>query len=87
MQLKISMQDEITQDEVIALYTANEWSSAQKPDQLLPALRNSHTLVTARLDGRLVGIGNAISDGRLEKPPSRPPLVKLRRPERRRLHR
>ena len=65
MQLKISMQDEITQDEVIALYTANELSSAQKPDQLLPALRNSHTLVTARLDGRLVGIGNAISDGHL----------------------
>ena len=28
-----------------------------------------------------------IALGRLEKPPSRPPLVKLRRPERRRLHR
>jgi GNAT superfamily N-acetyltransferase len=31
----------------------------------LPALRNSHTLVTARVSGVLVGIANAISDGHL----------------------
>ena len=65
MQPEISMQDTIGQDEVIALYSANKWSSAQKPDQLLPALRNSHSLVTARINGALVGIGNAISDGHL----------------------
>ena len=59
------MQDSLEQSEVIALYRANEWSSAEKPDQLLAALRNSHCLVTARLNGQLVGIGNAISDGHL----------------------
>jgi len=51
--------------EVVDLYSANRWSSADKPEQLLAALRNSHTLVTARLEQRLVGLANAISDGHL----------------------
>ncbi|WP_430460225.1 GNAT family N-acetyltransferase [Thalassolituus sp. LLYu03] len=61
--LVLSLSDSITEDEVVDLYRANHWSSAEKPDQLLPALRHSHSLVTARIDGRLVGLGNAISDG------------------------
>ena len=65
MRAEISMQDAIEQSEVIALYRANEWSSAEKPDQLLAALRDSHSLVTARHNGQLIGIGNAISDGHL----------------------
>lgn len=65
MNAEISMQDAIEQPEVIALYRANGWSSAEKPAQLLAALRNSHSLVTARLNGQLIGIGNAISDGHL----------------------
>ena len=52
-------------DEVIEVYKANSWSSAEKPGLLLKALRNSDTVVTARISGRLVGIGNAISDGYL----------------------
>lgn len=59
----LSLADEITETEVIALYRANGWSSAGKPAELLAALRNSHGLVTARVDGELVGLGNAISDG------------------------
>lgn len=65
MHVEVSMHDTIDQSEVIALYRANEWSSAEKPDQLLAALRNSNSLVTARLKGQLIGIGNAISDGHL----------------------
>lgn len=65
MQPDISLSDRIEPEEVLSLYTANGWSSAEKPVQLLAALRNSHTLVTARVQGRLVGIGNAISDGHL----------------------
>ena len=65
MPLRIALDDAIETDEVIALYRANQGSSADKPGQLLAALRNSHGLVTARLDGRLVGLGNAISDGHL----------------------
>lgn len=65
MQATLSLQDPISTDEVLALYRANHWSSAEKPEALLSALRNSHALVTARVKGRLVGLGNAISDGYL----------------------
>ena len=65
MEIKVSLADDIERDEVIDLYKKNGWSSAEKPDLLLPALRNSDALVTARVEGKLVGIGNAISDGHL----------------------
>ena len=65
MTVHISLDDAIGEDEVLALYQANQWSSADKPQQLLAALCNSHSLVTARRDGRLLGLGNAISDGHL----------------------
>jgi GNAT superfamily N-acetyltransferase len=50
-------------DQVVALYKANDWSSANKPDLLLNALKNSHYLISAWDRDRLVGVGNAISDG------------------------
>lgn len=65
MSIVISTEDQINLEEVLAIYRANEWSSADKPDQLMAALRNSETLVTARRDGTLVGLSNAISDGHL----------------------
>ena len=65
MQVEISMQDQIDTTEVLEIYQANAWSSAEKPNELLAALRNSHSLVTARVAGKLVGLGNAISDGHL----------------------
>jgi len=65
MELELSLEDDINTDEVIALYKANGWSSAEKPEKLIPALNNSDALVTARISGKLVGIGNAISDGSL----------------------
>lgn len=52
-------------DALLSLYAANEWSSADKPAELRDALMNSHSLLTAWDDGRLVGLGNAISDGHL----------------------
>ena len=65
MQIEISLNDNITTEEVIELYQANGWSAAEKPFQLMNGLRNSHALVTARHSGKLVGLGNAISDGHL----------------------
>lgn len=56
---------QIQQEEVIELYKLHQWSSANKPDELFQALLNSHSLVTARHQGKLVGIGNALSDGHL----------------------
>jgi len=63
--IDVSLADTIEEDEVLHLYRANGWSSAEKPSQLMAALRNSHALVTARIDRHLVGLGNAISDGHL----------------------
>ena len=61
----IALDDRIGTEEVVGLYRANGWSSAEKPVELMAALRNSHSLATAREGGRLVGLGNAISDGHL----------------------
>ena len=51
--------------EVLALYKANGWSAAEKPDCLHGALLNSEALISAWDGDRLVGLGNAISDGHL----------------------
>lgn len=47
------------------MYKTNKWSSADKPIALKNALLNSHTLLTAWDGDKLVGLGNAISDGYL----------------------
>jgi len=65
MNIEIEINGSIEEAEVIELYRANDWSSVDNPSGLIPALRNSHTLVAARISGCLVGIGNAISDGHL----------------------
>lgn len=50
---------------VLDLYHANAWSAANKPDRLMKALAQSDRLECAYLEGRLVGLANAISDGAL----------------------
>ena len=66
MNLEVSLENnDIETSEVIEIYKANGWSSAEKPEQLIPALKNSDSIVTARMSGKLVGIGNALSDGYL----------------------
>ena len=52
-------------DQVLALYRANHWSSADKPRELQRALANSHAVITAWEGATLVGLGNALSDGAL----------------------
>ena len=65
MNIQIKETKDINQSDVIEIYKANNWSSAEKPDELFNALLNSHSLLTAWHDEKLVGIGNAISDGYL----------------------
>ena len=65
MQPVISQSDSVQEFEILELYRASQWSAAEKPQLLLKALNHSHSLVTARIGGRLVGLGNAISDGYL----------------------
>ncbi len=56
---------DLSLESVVALYRANRWSSAEKPELLHRALRASHSLITACDGSKLVGLGNAISDGHL----------------------
>jgi GNAT superfamily N-acetyltransferase len=56
---------DLHQEAVLALYRANNWSAAQKGDLLHKALVASHSLVTAWDRSKLIGLGNAISDGYL----------------------
>jgi GNAT superfamily N-acetyltransferase len=49
--------------EVLKLYRSVQWSAAKKPTRLLRALQQSHSVVSAWVNGSLVGLGNAISDG------------------------
>jgi len=65
MEIIIALNDAISKAEVVKLYKEVKWSAADKPDKLLRALRNSDSLVTARLDNKLIAIANAISDGYL----------------------
>jgi ribosomal protein S18 acetylase RimI-like enzyme len=54
---------DIDRHSILALYKANNWSSADMPEQLYNALMHSHSLVSAWDKNKLVGLGNAISDG------------------------
>ncbi|MEM8524863.1 MAG: GNAT family N-acetyltransferase [Bacteroidota bacterium] len=55
----------IPKAQILALYTANEWSSAKKPDRLYRGLMNASDLVTVWVGEQLVGLGSALSDQHL----------------------
>ncbi|WP_342644567.1 GNAT family N-acetyltransferase [Mucilaginibacter sp. CSA2-8R] len=65
MAIEIKETKDVKLKDVLPIYEANHWSSAEKPDLLYQALINSHTLVTAWHEDRLMGLGNALSDGYL----------------------
>jgi len=65
MAIEISEKRNIDRDKILALYRENKWSSADKPNELMNALANSHTLISAWDSDKLVGLGNSISDGYL----------------------
>ena len=65
MEIQIKETREILLEQVLELYKLNEWSSANKPQKLFNGLLHSHALVSAWKGEKLVGIGNAISDGHL----------------------
>ena len=65
MSIKISETRDIEREKIIALYKANGWSAVEKPDELYQALINSHSLIAAWDGDKLVGLGNALSDGYL----------------------
>jgi len=65
MNIQLSANRDLNANDILQLYQANKWSAADKPELLIKALLNSHSLVTAWDGTTLVGLGNAISDGYL----------------------
>ena len=65
MELAIREMRDIPKDQLLEIYRGNKWSSAEKLELLYKALTNSHTLISAWVDGKMVGVANAISDGYL----------------------
>ena len=61
--ITFSEQRDIRVEQILPIYESNGWSSAQRTQALYQALLNSHALVSAWDSERLIGIGNAISDG------------------------
>ncbi len=65
MKITLSEERRLDKEKVLHLYKQNHWSSAEKPNELINALENSHGLITAWHNDILVGLANAISDGYL----------------------
>ncbi|RKO72114.1 N-acetyltransferase [Sphingobacterium puteale] len=65
MNIQLSLNRDLNANDILQLYQSNKWSAADKPELLIKALLNSHSLVTAWDGTTLVGLGNAISDGYL----------------------
>ncbi|MEA5506701.1 GNAT family N-acetyltransferase [Halotia wernerae UHCC 0503] len=64
-EIKLRENSHLPPEQVIYLYSQCGWSSANKPEQLLFALSNCETVISAWHQDILVGLGNAISDGAL----------------------
>ncbi len=65
MNIEITEKIPIDKNQILTIYQQNKWSSADKPNELIKGLENSHTLLSAWHGDQLVGLGNAISDGYL----------------------
>jgi len=52
-------------EQLVKLYEAVAWSSAEKPEALQCAMAACHSVITAWDGNTLVGLANAISDGHL----------------------
>ena len=64
-EIRLTTDKKFDSSDVINLYKLNKWSSAEKPERLIGALQNSHTLILAYAKNQLVGLAYAISDGHL----------------------
>jgi GNAT superfamily N-acetyltransferase len=65
MNIQIVEQKRFSEQDVLEIYQKNFWSAAADPELLFKALKNSNSLVLAILANKVIGLGNAISDGYL----------------------
>lgn len=62
--IEIAEAAHIKPDEVVRLYESVGWTAyTRDPENLMRSVAGSHRVVTARRDGRLVGLARSISDG------------------------
>lgn len=61
--IEYSQDKGIDRDQLQDLFLSVGWSSGNYPDELAQAMANSHSVVCAWHEGRLVGLMNALSDG------------------------
>jgi hypothetical protein len=54
---------DVTPDELTAFYTRLHHDIAAQPDQIRKMMANSAAFVTARVDGKLIGIARGVCDG------------------------
>lgn len=63
MKIIYSDSKEISKNQLESLFKSLDWKSANFPNELHEAMKNSHSVVTAWSEGELVGLVNALSDG------------------------
>ncbi len=62
--LDVRTEQDVPLDDLLALYSAVGWSAyTDEPDVLAAAVSGSHLVLTARVDGELVGLVRTVSDG------------------------
>lgn len=61
--IEYSQDKDIHRDQLQDLFLSVGWSSGNYPDELVVAMANSHSVVSAWHEGKLVGLMNALSDG------------------------
>lgn len=61
--INLSYNKDFTKDQIIKLFQSVEWESANYPERLFEALKNSETVITLYADNKLIGLMSAISDG------------------------
>ncbi len=63
MDIRYSNAKDVEISQLQSLFASVQWDSANYPDKLFLAIKNSHKVVTAWDEDKLVGLMNALSDG------------------------
>ncbi len=65
MKIEYKFDKKFTEEQLERLFRSVDWVSANYADRLVKAIENSDTLVSAWVDGELIGLVNALDDGAL----------------------
>lgn len=57
--------EKLTEDKLEPLFLSVNWESGKYPNELVKAMKGSHSVISAWHEDRLIGLVNALSDGAL----------------------